>query len=316
MLIAHKTSVRSMHNRGGNFNNKSKDEPTVYLYGDIGGWFGIDHLEFIKDFNKIDADVIHLRVDSGGGDIFAARAIKTCIQQHKAKVIAHVDGLAASAASFLIMGANEVEIVDGGFLMTHKALSGMDILGYFNIDDLRDLITDINKEIDLHVQINQAIANDYAKKTKKPCAECLEWMNNDTWFNAQAALAAGLVDRVYDGEVVKGNYDLSIYNNVPDSLKRDDNQALNKRAAEKALRDAGFEDKDAKTIISKGFQGLRRDVDPPVANPPVDPPVTPVVDQLPVEPKRDVEVPVEEKPAKRDRIADLLCRAEMIAPSI
>jgi len=58
------------------------DEATIYLYGDIGGWFGVDHLEFVKELNDIKAKTIHLRVDSGGGDIFAARAIKTAIMQH------------------------------------------------------------------------------------------------------------------------------------------------------------------------------------------------------------------------------------------
>lgn len=317
MLIQHKTSVRSRANKRESITDKTKTEATSYLYGDIGGWFGVDHLEWIKEFNAITADTIHLRVDSSGGDIFAARAMKTCIEQHKAKVIAHVDGLAASAASFMIMGADEIEIVDGGFIMVHKAMSMIDILGYFNEDDLEELCEEMQKEMQLHGKINESIANDYAKKTKKKKEECLAWMEEETWFTAQDCLDNGLVDRIYEGEPVEGNHDLSIYAKVPDSLRNNDkSESKLKRAAEKALRDAGFEDKDAKTIISKGFQGLRRDVDPPVANPPVDPPAIPAANNAdPVEPKRDVEVPVEEKPAKRDRIADLLCRAEMIAPS-
>ena len=321
MLISHKTSVRSRANKK-EITDKSPTEATIYLYGDIGGWFGIDHQEWIKEFNALTADTIHLRVDSSGGDVFAARAMKTAIMQHKSKVIAHVDGLAASAASFFIMGADEIEIVDGGFIMTHKAMSFMDILGYYNEDDMATLIADINKELSLHAQINQSIANDYAKKTKKPCAECLGWMAEETWFNAAEAKAAGLVDRIYDGETVEGNYDLSIYDKVPVQLQaRTQGSSKMKRAAEKALRDAGFSDKQAKTIIAKGYQDDAevdgRDGHPPVdavTDPPELPPVTPVVDQLPVETPRDVEPPVVIQ-AKKDRIADLLCRAELVAPS-
>ena len=166
MLISHKTSVRSRANKK-EITDKSATEATIYLYGDIGGWFGIDHQDWIKEFNSLTADTIHLRVDSSGGDIFAARAMKTCIEQHKAKVIAHVDGLAASAASFMIMGANEIEIVDGGFLMVHKAMSMIDILGYYNEDDLADLCEEMQKEMQLHGKINDSIANDYAKKLKR-----------------------------------------------------------------------------------------------------------------------------------------------------
>jgi len=306
MLIQHKTSVRSRANKK-EIQDKSPTEATIYLYGDIGGWAGIDHQEWIKEFNALSADTIHLRVDSSGGDIFAARAMKTCIEQHKGKVIAHVDGLAASAASFMIMGADEIEIVDGGFIMVHKAMSMIDILGYFNEDDLEDLCEEMQKEMQLHSKINDAIASDYAKKTKKKKEECLVWMEEETWFTAQESLDADLVDRIYDGEPVNGAYDLSIYAKVPETLNiRNQSSSKIKRAAEKALRDAGFSDKQAKTIIAKGYSDDSRDGDPLATDPPVDPPV---------EPKRDVEGPVVDK-AKKDRISDLLCRAELVAPSI
>ena len=124
------------HNKPGRMSAKNrkaenkKGEKTVYLYGDIGGFWGIDSQEWVKEFDEITADIIHLRIDSDGGDVFAARAMQTVIKQHKAKVIAHIDGLAASAASFLAMGADEIEIVEGGFLMIHNAISFFDIFGF------------------------------------------------------------------------------------------------------------------------------------------------------------------------------------------
>jgi len=307
MIITRKTSVRSTHNRGGNLNNKAKDEPTVYLYGDIGGWFGIDHLEFCKDFNKIDAETIHLRIDSQGGDVFAARAIKTAIMQHKAKVIGHIDGIAASAASFMAMGCDEIEMVDGGFIMIHNATSIMDILGYFNIDDLNQLLVDIGKEVSLHEKINDSIANDYAKKTGIGQEKFLAWMADETWFTAQAALNNKLIDRIYDGEPVEGSYDLSVFAKVPESLKLR-NQKESKRTIEKALRDVGLSNKQSKDLLAKGYKGFQesqRDVD--------DPPVIPAVADPPVVPQRDVAIL--SVPKKKDRIADLLIRAEIAAPS-
>jgi hypothetical protein len=212
----------------------------------------------------------------------------------------------------MIMGANEIEIVDGGFLMVHKAMSMIDILGYFNEDDLKELCKDMQKEMELHSKINDAIANDYAKKTKKKKEECLAWMEEETWFTAQESLDAGLVDRIYEGKPVEGSYDLSIYAKVPDSLShRNQSASKLKRSAEKALRDAGFSDKQAKTIIAKGYQDDPRDGDQPVVNPPVPPIVEPVA---PVEPKRDVAAPVVVA-AKKDRTHDLLIRAEIVAPS-
>ena len=143
MITKRNTSIRPMQNRH-EIDNKKPE--TSYIYGDIGGWSGIDGSEWVQEFNAIDADEIHLRVDSGGGDIFIARSMKTAIMQHKAKVIGHVDGIAASAASFLLMGCDEIEITDGGFLMIHNAASYMDIYGYFNQKALQDIRDEIEHD--------------------------------------------------------------------------------------------------------------------------------------------------------------------------
>ena len=295
MLTIRKTSaIRANRHE---IQNK-QSEATAYLYGDIGGFFGIDHLEFIKEFNAIDAATIHLRVDSSGGDVFAARAIKTALMQHKAKVVAHIDGLAASAASSLIMGADEIEIVDGGFLMIHNAMSFMDIFGYFNADDLQKLFDDIGKEKELHAKINEAIAADYSKKSANSIEKILGWMAAETWFTAKEAVENKFADRVYDGKPVEGSYDLSVFAKTPQALK-ERNSKLSKRTLEKALRDVGLSNKETKKILAVGFKDDLRDEVPPADPPPA------IVDQ------RDVEPP---KP-KKDRIADLLTRAEVFAPS-
>lgn len=294
MLTIRKTSaIRANRHE---IQNK-QSEATVYVYGDIGGWFGIDHTTFIKEFNAIDAAKIHLRIDSSGGDIFAARAIKTAIMQHKAKVIAHIDGLAASAASFLAMGADEIEIVDGGFLMIHNAASFLDILGYFNADDLQKLIEDISKEKELHGKINEAIATDYFKKSGNSIEKILDWMAAEKWFTAKEAVENKLADRIYEGEPVEGSYDLSTFSKTPQVVK-ERNSKLSKRTLEKALRDVGLSNKEAK-ILAAGFKDDLRDEG--TSNNPTSAAAG----------QRDVEPP---KP-KKDRAAELLARAEVAAPS-
>ncbi len=310
MITIRKSAARRFDNK---IDTKNQDgEATVYLYGDIGGWLGIDSQEFVKELNDIKVDTIHLRVDSAGGDIFSARAIKTAIMQHKAKVIAHVDGLAASAASFLIMGADEIEIVDGGFLMIHNALSFLDIFGYFNIQDMEKLLEDIGKEISLHGKINESIANDYSKRTGESVEKFLEMMKEETWLPAEQALEIGLVDRIYDGEVVDGKYDLSIYNNVPESVKTrtklpvDNKKDLNERDFEKNLRDAGYSRNQAKDIVAKVFRDERD------ARSELD---THDVRDAQTDTKQNQRDAEDEPKKKKDRTADLLTRAEIIAHS-
>jgi ATP-dependent Clp protease, protease subunit len=237
-------------------------EATLYLYEEIGFW-GIDAAEFVKDLQKIDADTIHLRINSPGGDVFAARTMQTALKQHKAKVIAHIDGLAASAASFIAMGADEVEMVDGGFIMIHKALSFFDVLGYYNDDALDGLMADMAKERELLAKVDDSIAADYAKRTGKDTDEIKAKMAAETWFSADEAKEFGLVDRVYGGKPVENKHDLSFFANVPENL-RDGGETMTKRTAEKALRDAGFPANKAKAILSSGWtEDGQRDVATP-----------------------------------------------------
>jgi len=306
MLTIRKTSGARANKK--EIENK-QNEATIYLYGDIGGWFGIDHQEFIKNLNDISAKTIHLRIDSSGGDIFAARAMKTAIMQHPAKVVAHIDGLAASAASFFAMGADEIEIVDGGFLMIHNALSLIDILGFFNIDDLDGLISDMTKERDFHVKINESIANDYMKKSGNSQEKVLEWMSEETWFTAQEALDNKFVDRIYDGEPVEGSYDLAIFGNIPDEIKAR-NKDVTKKTIEKALRDAGLTNKEAKTFLSKGFSAIKNERDAHD-----DSTVKPERDvQIEETPLRDAEPDPPEPVRKKDRTEELLIKAALLAP--
>jgi ATP-dependent Clp protease protease subunit len=298
------------------------DEATVYLYGDIGGFFGIDHLEFIKEFNSIKSKTIHLRVDSGGGDIFAARAIKTAIMQHSSKVIAHIDGLAASAASFLVMGADEIEMVDGGFMMIHNALSFIDVFGYFNKQALEKLVDDMTKEMALHEKLNESIASDYAKKTGKTKEEFLAYMNEETWFDAQQALDVGLIDRKYDGEAIDGKYDLSIYNNVPAGLRpvgstSTDDKELNERDLEKNLRDVGYSRNQAKNIVAKVFHDERDARSEPVTQDVRDAQNSTVTNQEPTDKKPDGTSdnqidPVEEAKKLVDPVVDLLNKVKTL----
>jgi len=209
------------------------------------------------------------------------------------------------------MGADEIEMVDGGFMMIHNALSFIDVFGYFNKLSLEKLIEDMTKEVGLHEKINESIANDYAKKTGKTKEEFLAYMDAETWFDAQQALDVGLIDRKYDGETVDGKHDLSIYNNVPDKLRpvgsvsAADEKELNERDLEKNLRDVGYSRNQAKNIVAKVFHDERDARSEPGTQDVRDAQSDDGADQ------RDAG----EKPQKKDRTAELLTRAEMVAPT-
>lgn len=199
----------------------SGKDATIYLHGVIGGWFGdIDETEFAKALAGLDADTIHLRIDSPGGDVFAARAMMTAINQHKAKVIAHVDGLAASAATGICMACDEVEITQGGGFMIHNAWSV--VIG--NKADMR-------KTADLLDKIDAGLVNDYARRSGKSADEVAAWMDEETWFTADEAVANGFADRAVEvvGKRSNNTWNLSAYKNAPspdEEPEADDGKAV------------------------------------------------------------------------------------------
>lgn len=188
--------VRAMDDEG--------SEVEVMVYDAIGYW-GVTAAEFRTELNAIEADTIHLRLDCPGGDVFMARAMKTTLEQHAAKVVVHIDGVAASAASYLMMGGDEIEIAQGAQIMIHNAWG-------WTMGDTREH----QKGADLLAKIDAGIRRDYADKTGKSESDFIELMNDETWFDADEALELGLVDRVYDKkDGVNDRFDLSIYKNAP-----------------------------------------------------------------------------------------------------
>lgn len=182
----------------------ASDETTIYLYDVIDNWYGVDSESFIKQLNDIDTSVINLRINSPGGDVFDARAIQTAIKQHKARVVAHIDGLAASAATYIALGADEVRMADGAFFMIHKGWT----IALGNSDDFK-------KTADLLDKVDDSIANDYRAKTGLDKDELIQMMSDETWMSAEEAFEKGFVDSISDTETVDASFDLSVYDKAP-----------------------------------------------------------------------------------------------------
>ncbi len=202
-------------NRGrGQFEIKSAadgKEATVYLYDAIvateeeAEWYGgVSAQSFVKQLAGLEADTIHLRINSPGGSVFAGRAMETALRQHSAKVIVYVDGLAASAASFVAMAGDEIEMAQGAFFMIHKAWS----MAWGNSDELR-------KEADLLDKVDGSLAKTYHDRTGLPEDELAEMMAAETWLDADEAVAKGFADRVAEGNAAQNRWDLSAYQNAP-----------------------------------------------------------------------------------------------------
>ena len=156
----------------------------LLLYGEI-GW-EVRASEFVPAIDAVTDSHIDLHISSPGGDVFEALTIMNALKEHPATKTVYIDGLAASAASFIAVGiGGEVIMRPGAEMMIHNAQGG----AWGDMNDMHAIIERLESA-------SATIADIYAAKTGTDAAEWRAAMDAETWFSADEALAAGLVDRV------------------------------------------------------------------------------------------------------------------------
>ncbi len=182
--------------------NSAAGTPTqVAIYDEI-GMYGVAAADFMADLAGISGD-IELHLNSPGGDVFDGIAIYNRLKQHKGDVSVVVDGLAASAASFIAMAASpgKLEMAPHSQLMIHDGF-GMAI---GNAADMQEMAGLLDKASD-------NIAGIYADRTGKPADYWREQMRAETWYTDREAVSAGLADRVHgDPDTPENSWDLSVF---------------------------------------------------------------------------------------------------------
>jgi len=181
------TSAKASHPEGSWFRIRDAGTTTeVYLYDMIGEW-GVTAQEFVDQLRGVSGP-IDLHVNCEGGEVFDGIAIFGAIARHPAPVTAHVDGLAASAASFIVQAADTRVMSRNARMMIHDA-HGLCIGNATVMRDLANLLDDLSDNI----------ASIYAERAGGTTADWRTRMQagvDGTWYTAQAAVDAGLADKI------------------------------------------------------------------------------------------------------------------------
>ena len=156
----------------------------LLLYGEI-GW-EVRAAEFVPAIDAVTDSHIDLHISSPGGDVFEALTIMNALKEHPATKTVYIDGLAASAASFIAVGiGGEVIMRPGAEMMIHNAQGG----AWGDMNDMHAIIERLESA-------SATIADIYAAKTGTDAETWRAAMDAETWFSADEALVAGLVDKV------------------------------------------------------------------------------------------------------------------------
>jgi ATP-dependent protease ClpP protease subunit len=165
----------------------------LMIYGRIGGggWFdeGIGASDVASALRELGPGPVDVRINSGGGDVFDGVAIHSLLVRHQGTVTTHIDGLAASAASFIAMAGDNVVMARNAFFMIHDGMT----MTYGNGNTHR-------ASGELLDKISDTIADIYAEKAGEDVAHWRNLMTvngeDGTWYSGQEALDAGLVDEI------------------------------------------------------------------------------------------------------------------------
>lgn len=188
---------------GSGFSIKARGkEADILIYEEVGeGWFGgVTAKQFVDDLKAVGSvDTINLRINSPGGDVFDGLAIYRRLVEHKARIVTHIDGLAASIASIIAMAGDEIRMSESGQFMIHDAWG----FAIGNSAEMRSVADRLE-------MTTTSLRDVYVARTKNDPDKVKDWMAKETWFTASEAVANGFADSVVDNfRVAAAAYDLN-----------------------------------------------------------------------------------------------------------
>ncbi|MGA6128826.1 MULTISPECIES: head maturation protease, ClpP-related [unclassified Microbacterium] len=181
---------------------------TLRLYDPIdsyGGEWGVSAKEFAAAVDALPDGTteIHLLINSPGGEVWDGMAILNTLRKHPARVVAIVEGIAASAASFIAAGCDEMVMARNSEVYIHNAwgwASG-------DAEDMRAAADDLDR-------LDRNLATIYAEKSGKTVDYWLAEMPRDRFMSAEEAVESDLADRIEgegDAPAARARFDLSVF---------------------------------------------------------------------------------------------------------
>lgn len=179
----------------------------------LNGVVGIDFdAETVSDALALLSGPIRIRLNSGGGIAFDGTAIHSVLSDYPGHKTIIVQGIAASAASVIMMAGDRIEMSAGSVLMIHDP--SQDITSY------RGTSGEHRRVADSLDKISDAVAQIYAQRSGKPISEIRQIMTAESWFTPEEAVAAGFANvALPDGEQTSpAEFDYRAYAHSPSNL--------------------------------------------------------------------------------------------------
>lgn len=216
--------------------NEVNGNSEILLYGPIAGessWWGdeVTPRSFAEDLESLGGKDVTVRINSGGGDVFAAHAIHNQLAAYKGRVTVVIDGLAASAATIIAVAGDRIIMPANALFMIHNPAIGLS--DYYGADELLKAAEALNT-------IKGSIVAAYRKRCKASAEELAAMMDAETWMGAAECLEKGFVDEIQGSVSPVLNESSLVVNSVNFNIKNFKNQdalkaCINKKTEEKTM---------------------------------------------------------------------------------
>lgn len=216
--------------------NEVNGNSEILLYGPIAGessWWGdeVTPRSFAEDLESLGGKDVTVRINSGGGDVFAAHAIHNQLVAYKGRVTVVIDGLAASAATIIAVAGDRIIMPANALFMIHNPAIGLS--DYYGAEELLKAAEALNT-------IKDSIVAAYRKRCKASAKELAAMMDAETWMGAAECLEKGFVDEIQGSVSPVLNGSSLVVNSVNFDMKKFKNQdalkaCLNKKVEVKTM---------------------------------------------------------------------------------
>jgi ATP-dependent protease ClpP protease subunit len=185
--------------------DKGNKSAELMIYDMIGGWDGVTAKRVADDLKSLGrVDVINVRLNSFGGEVFEGYAIYNQLKRHPARVEVDIDGAACSIASIIACAGDTVRMARNAMYMIHDPAGA----AFGSSKDMR-------KTADLLDQVREQLVETYVQRTGLSAAAVSDYMSAETWFKAAEAAELGFVNQVTDELKLAASADLERFHNVP-----------------------------------------------------------------------------------------------------
>lgn len=178
----------------------------LQVYEEIGFW-GLQAKDFINQLGQVQGNNLELEISSPGGDVFAALAMYNALRASGKTITAKVMGIAASAASFLMLAGDKRIMPKNTMVMTHLPMTGM----YGNANEFREAASVLDK-------ITAQLSPIYTGRTGMSDEKVAEILAQDTYISADEALTLGFATEVTEEVKATAKFDMNRAG-LPDHVK-------------------------------------------------------------------------------------------------